>query len=425
MRWPERRWWICGMLFAAATIAYIDRQTFPFVASTVQKEYGLSNEQVARIFSAFLMSYTLGQPLAGHFFDRVGSRVGFAVSIGVWSLANMLTATVTRFRGFVGCRLALGLGESGNYPGGVKVVGEQFSSEERSFAGGIFTSGASVGAILAGPLVTNIAGHWGWRAAFIVTGGLGFLWLAGWWFLARTHSKAASSPWRESVSDDEFARPETGRMPWSELLRFRQVWAITIARFLEEPAFWVWIFWLPKYIEDKRGLSGSQTGWLLIQPYVALDVGYLSGGWISGRLMRRGWSARRSRRAVMIVAALLMMSSIPAVSASSVTAFTALISLALMGHGAWFTNAMTMPSDIAPRGLVASLYGITAMGGGLGGVIATEATGVVVDRFDSFVPVFVAAGVLPMVATAALVLLGGEMSPLESRRPTLDPYRDS
>ena len=213
-------------------------------------------------------------------------------------------------------------------------------------------------------------------------------------------------------------------MPWVDLLRFRQVWAITIARFLEEPAFWIWIFWLPKYIEDRRGLSGLQTGWLLTQPFLALDLGYLSGGWISGRLMRRGWSARRSRRAVMIVAALLMMSSIPAVSASSVTAFTALISLALMGHGAWFTNAMTMPSDIAPRGLVASLYGITAMGGGLGGVIGTEATGVIVDRFDSFVPVFVAAGVLPILATAALILLGGEMSPLKPHRPASDPFLD-
>ncbi len=294
MRWPERRWWICGMLFAATTIAYIDRQTFSFVASTVQKEYGLSNEQVARIFSAFLMSYTFGQPLAGRFFDRVGSRIGFAVSIGVWSLANMLTATVTAFRGFVGCRLALGLGESGNYPGGVKVVGEQFPPQERSFAGGVFTSGASVGAILAGPLVSSIAGYWGWRAAFLLTGGLGFLWLAGWWSLTRTPPGSSSSPRREDASQAECEQLGTGgRMRWVDLLRFRQVWAITIARFLEEPAFWIWIFWLPKYIEDKRGLSGVQTGWLLTQPFLALDLGYLSGGWIAGRLMRRGWSARR------------------------------------------------------------------------------------------------------------------------------------
>jgi MFS transporter, ACS family, hexuronate transporter len=426
MRWPERRWWICGMLFAATTIAYIDRQTFSFVAPIVSEEYGLSNEQVGRILSAFLMSYTLGQPLAGRFFDWVGSRIGFAVSIGVWSLANMLTATVTGFRGFAGCRLALGLGESGNYPGGVKVVGERFAPQERSFAGGIFTSGASVGAILAGPLVSSIAWYWGWRAAFILTGGLGFLWLAGWWSLGQTPPNASSSTPRGCVSPAERAPLATGsRMRWVDLLGFRQVWAITIARFLEEPAFWVWIFWLPKYVVDKRGLSVLQTGWLLTQPYLALDVGYLSGGWISGRLMRRGWSARRSRLAVMIVSALLMMSSIPAASSSSVTVFTALISLALMGHGAWFTNAMTMPSDIAPRGLVASLYGITAMGGGLGGVIGTEVTGVVVDRFDSFVPVFVAAGVLPTLATAALVLLGGEMVPLESRGLTADPSRDS
>ena len=364
MRWPEPRWWVCGMLFAAATIAYIDRQTLAVVAPIVSQEYRLNNEQVGRMLSAFLMSYTLGQPLAGRFFDWVGSRRGFAVSIGVWSLANVLTATVTGFRGFTGCRLALGLGESGNFPGGVKVVGEWFPPHERSIAVGVFTSGASVGAVLAGPLVSSIAFYWGWRAAFILTGGLGYLWLAAWWSLGTMTPQHGPPPIPEgTVSPAENGQPATGRPTrWVDLLGCRQVWAITIARFLEEPAFWVWIFWLPKYVVEQRGLSVLETGWLLTLPFLALDAGYLSGGWISSRLMRRGWSVRRSRLAVMVASSLLMMSSMPAVCSSSVTAFTVLISLALMGHGAWFTNVMTMPSDIAPRSLVASFYGITAPG---------------------------------------------------------------
>ena len=274
------------------------------------------------------MSYTFGQPLAGHFFDRVGSRIGFAVSIGVWSLANMLTATVTAFRGFVGCRLALGLGESGNYPGGVKVVGEQFSPQERSFAGGVFTSGASVGAILAGPLVSNIAGYWGWRAAFLLTGGLGFLWLAGLVVPDQDAPGSSSSRPRGRM----FRRPSanssrreaacagstcsvSGRSGPSRSRgssRSRRSGSGSSG--------------CPSTSRTSRGLSGVQTGWLLTQPFLALDLGYLSGGW-DRRAGSCGAAGRYTGRAVMIVAAMMMMSSIPAATSSSVTAFMALISL--------------------------------------------------------------------------------------------------
>jgi len=389
------------MLFAASTIAYIDRQTLAVVAPLISKEYGLDNEQVGRILSAFLMAYTFGQVVAGRLFDWAGSRVGFAVSIGVWSLANALTAAASGFWGLVCCRFALGLGESGNFPGGVKVVGEWFPPQERSFAGGLFTSGASVGAVLAGPLVSTLAHYWGWRAALLLTGGLGFLWLAVWW------SFYSSPPADPTPAPQDDAPAEGKDLLWVDLLRSRQVWAITVARFLEEPAFWVYIFWLPKYVVDVKGLTVLQTGWLLVQPFLALDIGYLTGGWMSSRLVRWGWSIQRSKRSVMTASALLMTCSIPAAFASSVPAFTVLISLCLVGHGAWFTNVLTMPADIAPRRLVASLYGITALGGGLGGMIGTEATGIIVDRFHSYMPVFLVTGVLPILATTVLVAQGG------------------
>jgi len=399
---PKLRWWVCGMLFLASAISYIDRQTVSIVAPLLAREFHLDNEQIGRILSAFLLAYTVGQLLAGRFIDRAGSRAGLAISIGLWSLANVLTATVSRFFGFVFFRSLLGLGESGNWPGGVKVVTEWFPPEERAFAGGLFTSGASVGAIIAGPLVGGIAHYWGWRAAFVVTGSLGLVWMAGWLLI---RDAPAARPAEPSMLVKSGLR-------WIELLRFRQVWALVIARLLEEPVLWVGIFWLPKYIVDVRGLSVLEAGWLLTLPYLALGIGYVSGGWISGRLTYYGWPLQRSKLAVMICAVALLTCSIPAASASSVRAFSALISLSMLGHGAWFSNVLTMPSDIAPPELVASVYGIAAMGGGLGGMIFTEATGVIIDRFHSFTPVFMTAGLLPVFATAALVLLGGKMGVL-------------
>jgi ACS family hexuronate transporter-like MFS transporter len=395
------------MLFLASAIAYIDRQAFSIVAPIVSKEFDLGAEQLGRILAAFLLAYTFGQMLAGRVFDRVGSRRAFAVSIGVWSLANAMTAAATGLQGFLSCRFALGLGESGNFPGGVKVVSEWFPPPQRSFAVGAFTSGASIGALLAGPLVSSIADGWGWRAAFILTGSLGFFWLAGWLLLYR----AAAPPIAAESADGPVA-PAPEPMGWFELLAFRQVWALTLARFLEESAFWVWLFWLPKYMVDAWQLSLRAMGWLMVIPFLCLDLGYLTGGWISSRLAGRGGSIPAARLGVMTVAALLMLASLPAAFCSSLTVFLLLISVCLAGHGAWFSNMMTLPSDVAPRSLVASLYGISALGGGLGGMIANETTGIIVDRSRSYAAVFAAAGILPILATVLLRGLGGRMTPL-------------
>ncbi|MCI0422804.1 MAG: MFS transporter [Acidobacteria bacterium] len=411
---PGLRWWICGLLFVATIISYIDRQTISIAAPVIVREFHLSNEQFARILSAFLVAYTFGQLVAGRFFDWIGSRVGFSISITVWSLANTLSALVTQAWGFVFFRFMLGVGESGNFPGGVKVVTEWFSPRERAFAGGLFTSGASVGAVLAGPLVGTITHYWGWRAAFAVTGSLGFVWLIGWLVLYHPPSRHPRLSEHErsilAAHADEDNAATT--MRWVDLFRFRQVWALVLARILEEPLIWMAVFWLPKYIVDVRGLSILQTGWFLTLPFIALDIGYISGGWVSGKLAARGWSLRNAKLAVMTIAALFMAGAIPAATSSSVAGFAAFLCLATLGHGSWFSNILTMPSDIAPRKLVASVYGISAMGGGLGGLWFTEFTGFVTDRFHTYTPVFLAAGLLPLVATATLVLVGGRMSEL-------------
>jgi ACS family hexuronate transporter-like MFS transporter len=394
------------MLFTASVISYFDRQTLSFVEPMVSKELDLNANQLGQIFSAFLLAYTFGQLVAGRLFDVIGSRVGFALSIGVWSLANTLTALVGGFRGLATCRFVLGLGESGNYPGGARVITEWFPPEERAFATGLFASGASVGAIVAGPLVAEIADSWGWRTAFAVPGSLGFLWLAGWWFLYR-------SP--EPVHPSDADAPESPPR-WLGLLRLRQVWALAIARFLEESAFWVWLFWTPKYLNAMHGLSVLKTGWMLTVPYVALDLGYLAGGWVSSRLVRNGWSPQGSKRIVMIAGALLMLSSIPAALSPRLASVLLFISLCYLGHGAWYTNAFAAHADVVPKGEVASFYGISALGGGLGGIAGNLLTGSVVDRFHSYTLSFVAAGIAPVLATVVWVLLGHVPSRSEGRR---------
>jgi ACS family hexuronate transporter-like MFS transporter len=405
------RWFVCGLLFLATVISYIDRQTISIAAPVIAKEFSLSNEQIATILSAFLFSYTFGQLLAGRFFDWLGSRHGFVISVSVWSLANMLTSFVTRPWGFSALRFLLGVGESGNFPGGVKVVTEWFPASERAFAGGFFASGASIGAIIAGPLVGTITYYWGWRAAFVVTGALGFVWLIGWLLLYHPPEQ------HPRITAEERAHILTGRpeeeratgLRWGDLFRYRQVWALFLGRLLEEPIIWMSVFWLPKYFVDVHKLTVLETGWMLTQPFIALDIGYLGGGWISSRLVRRGWTVRNAKFSVMSVAAVCMTGAVPAGFAESSVAFTVFISLATLGHGMWFSNVMTIPSDIAPRALVASVYGISGMGGGLGGILATEATGTIADRWGSYTPAFVGAGLMPLAATALLFwLLGRE-----------------
>jgi ACS family hexuronate transporter-like MFS transporter len=403
------------MLFLATVISYIDRQTMAIAAPAIAKEFNLTNEEVGRILSSFLFAYGVGQLVAGRVLDLIGTRIGLALSIAWWSLANMLTAFVTRPWGFSFLRFMLGVGESGNFPGGVKVVAEWFPARERAFAGGLFTSGGSIGAIVAAPLVATLVHYWGWRVAFMATGGLGFIWLAGWLCLYDTPEKhpMLSSGERCLINNEGELLPIQKDVKWFDLLKFRQVWALTIARFLEEPLFWMILFWLPKYMVDVRGLSVLQTGWTLTIPFITLDVGYIGGGWLTSQLVARRWTIQRAKSVVMMCAAFLMIGTVLAIFSSSVGGFVCFLCLATLGHGSWVSNMVTIPSDMAPAKVVGSFYGISALGGGLGGMVFTEVTGIVADRYHSFIPVFVVSSFLPMLATVILILLSRRMEPLD------------
>jgi ACS family hexuronate transporter-like MFS transporter len=320
-------------LFAATLISYVDRQSMSVVAPVIVGEFHLNNQQISRILSSFLLAYAFGQLVVGRFLDWTGTRAGLAISVVWWSLANMLTATVTRPWGFSFFRFMLGVGKSENFPGGVKVLGEWFPPHERAFAGGLFMSGASVGGVIAPPLVAAITDAFGWRAAFIFTGSLGFAWLIFWlaWYRLPEDHKMLTSSERTLILETRDRKADDA-MPWRDLFRYRQVWALIIARILEEPVIWMVLFWLPKYMVDVGRLSLMQTGWAVAIPFISLDAGYIGGGWLSSRLIRRGLPAHKAKLAVMTLGAAAMLGSIPAAYSTGVPGLVTAISFSTVGN---------------------------------------------------------------------------------------------
>jgi ACS family hexuronate transporter-like MFS transporter len=414
------RWWICGLLLIATIISYIDRQAMSMAAPVLAAEFHFSNTDIATIINAFLIAYMVGQPMAGRFIDWVGPRLGFAILVTSWSLAVALTSLGGSVVGFSAFRAALGLAEGVNFPGGVKVVAEWFPPVERATAVGLFTSGASIGAIIAPPLFAYVIVALGWQIAFLIVALPGLLWVVFW---SRIYRPPGTVVPRTIHGTTQLvvvppaaltARPET-RTAWTYLLRQRLIWGVFLARFCEEPVSWFYLTWLPVYMRVYRDLSIMDIGVALIFPFVALDIGYLAGGWSSSRLMRHGWTVNKARKTVMVLSAICMVSGVPAATAKSTAGFVAWVSLAMMGHGGWGSNIFTLPSDFAPAKSVGTAYGITAFGGSLGAILCTQIIGVVTDAQHSFRAVFVMAGLLPILAALVLLTVPGKFA--EIRQP--------
>jgi ACS family hexuronate transporter-like MFS transporter len=404
----RRRWRVCGLLLIVTIISYIDRQAISITAPVLAAQFHFSNLQIATIINAFIVVYMVGQLLAGRFIDRVGAKFGFSLLVTAWSLAAALTSLGTGALSFSAFRAALGLAEGVNFPGGVKVIAEWFAPRERATAVGIFTSGASIGAIVTPPLLAYVIVTFGWQAAFIVTGIPGLIWVFFW---RRTYRPAASV-------DDRGASPvactHEEPTPWIHFMRQRMVWGVFLARFLEEPVSWFYLTWLPIYLRSYRGASIADIGIALIFPFVALDIGYLAGGWISSRLINAGWPISTSRKTVMVVSALCMVSGIPAAAADTTMGFVLWVSVAMMGHGSWGSNIFTLPADFAPPKQVGTVYGMTAFGGGLGAIAFMQIIGLLTDAQHSFRAVFAIAGILPIAAAVVLLTVPGTISPMRS-----------
>jgi ACS family hexuronate transporter-like MFS transporter len=403
------RWWIVWTLFFATVTNYISRQTFSVLAPLITAQYHLSHTDLAKILGAFQISYAITWLLGGVFLDAVGTRIGLAFAVIFWSVVNILTGFASSVFGFAAFRFLLGIGEGFTWPAASKTVAEWFPSQERSLAVAIFDSGSSVGGALAALVIPWIALAYGWRWSFVFSGLLGFVWLVLW---LRVYQPLDRHP---RVSPQEVAliragqdaprtSPGRGVQRWLNLARNRNVWGIVLGRALTDPIWWFYVFWLPQYLSDARGFSLKRIAMFAWMPFIAADIGNFTGGLISGYCVRRGVSVVRARTWVCAFSCLPILAGIPAARVHSVSLALALICIALWGYASWSTMGLTLPSDLLPQDVVATVTGLSGLAAGLVSAVFTFAVGVLVDRF-SYGPAFWVAGLMPLFATACLFLL--------------------
>jgi ACS family hexuronate transporter-like MFS transporter len=406
------RWTICALLFFATTINYIDRQVLGILAPTLQGEIGWSETQYGDIVSWFSLAYGVGFLAMGRLLDRVGVRRGFALSIVAWSVAAMGHALARTAGGFSVARAALGLGESGNFPGAIKAVAEWFPKRERALATGIFNAGSNVGAIITPVMVPFIALRWGWQAAFVATGALGFIWLAFWLLLYREpegHPRVSRAE-LAYIRSDPVERTEA--VPWLGLLGHRQTWAFLLGKFMTDPIWWFYLYWLPKFLDANWGIKLAQVAAPLIVIYLVADVGSVGGGWLSSALIKRGWSVNAGRKTAMLFAALLIVPTMFAPHAGSLWVAVAIVSVAAAAHQWWSANLFTTASDMFPRRAVASVVGIGGFAGAMGGMIFQRATGRILEATaNNYSIVFAVCGVAYVAALLVIHLLAPRLQP--------------
>lgn len=411
------RWMIIGLIFFVTLINYIDRLTISVLAPVITADLGLSNVEFGTITIWFLVAYTLSQAVSGKIYDRIGNKLGFTFSVVVWSIGAILHAFAVGIGSLSVFRFILGFGEAGNFPGAAKVSAEWFPQKERALAQGIFNSGVALGSIIAPPLIIWLQLNYGWKTTFIFTGALGFVWLIFWLILYQTR---ALHPWltekeREIIEDGEIQSDVVEPSPsYSSLLKYKQTWAIVLARFLVDPVWWLYITWLPKYLYDARGFDLKQIGLFAWVPFVAAGLGSIFGGWLAKFLIGRGWSVNKARKVIIGVSCLLMPAGIAAAYTDNSMLALGLISVVLFGFQIWINNVQTLPSDFFPKSAVGSIAGLGGMGAGIGSIIFTYTTGWVVDNF-SYTPILVAAGILAPIGTIVLFALAGNISKVSYR----------
>lgn len=412
------RWRICALLLLATTINYIDRQVLGVLAPELQRYIGWSEIEYGYIVTAFQAAYAIGLVCAGAIIDRLGVRIGYALAIGVWSIAAMSHSLAATVLGFAIARFALGLGEAGNFPAAIKTVAEWFPRRERAFATGIFNSGSNIGAIVAPIMVPLIAINFGWQAAFLFTGVLSAAWMVCWLTIYRApeqHPRLSPEELQYIRSDP----PEpTQRVAWAQLLRHRQTWAFVVAKFLTDPIWWFFLFWLPKFLNAEYGLTLLALGAPLVAIFVMADVGSILGGWLAGRFIRMGWSVNRARKSAMLLCALCVIPIVMAAKADNVWVAVALIGLATAAHQGWSANLFTLTSDMFPRHAVASVVGIGGFGGAVGGMLISTFTGWLLHTTGSYVPVFMMAASAYLLALAAVQLLAPRLEPAQLQPAT-------
>jgi MFS transporter, ACS family, hexuronate transporter len=409
------RWTICALLFFATTINYIDRQVLGILAPDLQREIGWSELDYGRIVIAFQVSYAVMMLVWGRILDRIGTKLGLAIAVAWWSFAAMGTAAARSAMGFGLARFMLGVGEAANFPASIKTVAEWFPKSERAFATGIFNAGTNVGAIVAPIMVPLIAVRWGWQAAFIITGAIGFAWLFAWWALYETAARHPRlHPAERKFILDGLEEPITARTPLREVLGYRQLWAFSLGKMMTDPIWWFYLFWLPKFLATEHGIRGTALIPYLTTVYVIADVGSVFGGYLSSTLIKRGWSVNAARKTAMGIFAAIIPSVMIASQTRSAWLAVILIGVATACHQGWSCNIFTLASDMFPRRAVGTVVGFGGFAGGVGGILIAEFAGRVLNANPSYyLPMFIIAGTIYLVALAVIHGLAPRLEPVK------------
>lgn len=408
------RWYICGLLFFATVVNYIDRQVLGTLAPMLQTKIGWSESEYSQIVIWFQIAYAVMFLAWGSILDRIGVKLGFAIALVIWSLAGMSHALAATATGFMFARFLLGIGEAANFPASLKTVAEWFPKRERALATGIFNAGTNVGAILAPITALTLNEYYGWQSAFIFTGAAGFLWLIFWLWL---YKKPEENP-RLSKEEFDLIRSDTDEettkatTPWLPLFGFKQTWAFAFGKMLTDPVWWFYLFWLPKFLGKNYGVKGTDLIPYLTVVYIIADIGSVGGGWISSALIKRGWTVNKARKTTMMLFAATMPIVILANFTSNVWVAILLIGYATAAHQGWSANLFTLTTDMFPRKAVGSVVGIGSCAGAIGGILLPLYIGKVLDANPSYyLPMFIIAGCAYLVAWTVINFLVPKLEP--------------
>jgi len=406
------RWIICALLFFGVTKNYMDRYVLAVLKGPLQQHFGWDEIDYGNLIFAFQAAYALGMVFTGRMIDRFGTRIGYAAAMVFWSVASMAHAIANSLSGFMIARSALGFGEAGVFPASVKCIAEWFPKSERALATGIFNAGTSIGAMVTPLIVPWIAVQFGWRWAFVFTGALGFAWLALWLLVYRRpeeHPYCTESE-REYIQSDPDAPSEKVR--WTRLLPYRQTWTFAAGKFLSDPIWWFYLFWIPDYLQRAHGLHFTQIGLPIFVIYLISDFGSVAGGWLSSTLIRRGFSVNASRKWAMLICALSVVPIGALYRVSDMWTATLLIGLATAAHQGFSANLYTLTSDLFPARAVGSVVGIGGMAGAMAGMLFAEIVGHVLQWTGSYTILFFIAASAYLVALFVIHILSPGLIPV-------------
>jgi ACS family hexuronate transporter-like MFS transporter len=413
-RVSHQRWVICGLLFLATVIAYVDRGVIAYLEKFLEGVIpGLNSVKYGYILAAFQAAYAIGMVVAGGLTDKLGTRKAFAIAIGLWSVAAMLPGAAFSVTTFGIAMFLLGLGEAANFPACIKTVAEWFPKRERALATGIFNSGANIGNIVVPLVVPALVVLVSWRGAFVVTGGAGVVWLICWLIYYRQPElhRSVSRAELDLILSDPVEKLE--KIPWSRVSPRRETWAFAIGKFLTDPIWWFYLFWLPRYLQSTFGLSLASDRLPLVIVYSVSTVGSIGGGWISSRLLNAGKSTNVARKTAMLICALCVLPVFAAPFIHHLWVVVGLVGLATAAHQGWSANLFTLPSDMFPKAAVASVIGIGGMAGAIGGVLMQLATGYIVKMTNSYVPLFIIACIAYPLALVLIHAITPKLAPAQ------------